>query len=74
MVLIDAAKGSATSPPDLSKYKADFVVVSFYKVFMQDPWIKLSLFATYTITTFVPSSYLATQLELELLLLEMVNF
>ncbi|KAI3456698.1 hypothetical protein Pfo_013361 [Paulownia fortunei] len=33
MVLIDAAKGSATSPPDLSKHKADFVVVSFYKVF-----------------------------------------
>ncbi|KAL0363026.1 UNVERIFIED_CONTAM: Molybdenum cofactor sulfurase [Sesamum calycinum] len=33
MVLIDAAKGSATSPPDLSKYKADFVVVSFYKLF-----------------------------------------
>ena len=34
MVLIDAAKGSSTCPPDLSKYKADFVVVSFYKVFM----------------------------------------
>ncbi|KAH6761763.1 molybdenum cofactor sulfurase [Perilla frutescens var. hirtella] len=33
MVLIDAAKGSATCPPDLSKYKADFVVVSFYKLF-----------------------------------------
>ncbi|CAA0815509.1 Molybdenum cofactor sulfurase [Striga hermonthica] len=33
MILIDAAKGSATSPPDLSKYKADFVVVSFYKLF-----------------------------------------
>ncbi|KAL7130624.1 hypothetical protein ABFS83_13G147100 [Erythranthe nasuta] len=33
MVLIDAAKGSATLPPDLSKYKADFVVVSFYKLF-----------------------------------------
>ncbi|KAK4493013.1 hypothetical protein RD792_000012 [Penstemon davidsonii] len=33
MVLIDAAKGSTTSPPDLSKYKADFVVVSFYKLF-----------------------------------------
>ncbi|KAK6149517.1 hypothetical protein DH2020_017042 [Rehmannia glutinosa] len=33
VVLIDAAKGSATSPPDLSKYKADFVVVSFYKLF-----------------------------------------
>lgn len=32
MVLIDAAKGCATEPPDLSKYKADFVVVSFYKV------------------------------------------
>ncbi|CAK9157769.1 unnamed protein product [Ilex paraguariensis] len=33
MVLIDAAKGSATEPPDLSKYKADFVVISFYKLF-----------------------------------------
>ncbi|KAL2495750.1 Molybdenum cofactor sulfurase [Forsythia ovata] len=33
MVLIDAAKGSTTMPPDLSKYKADFVVVSFYKLF-----------------------------------------
>lgn len=32
MVLIDAAKGCATEPPDLSKYKADFVVMSFYKV------------------------------------------
>ncbi|KAL3503734.1 hypothetical protein ACH5RR_038183 [Cinchona calisaya] len=33
MVLIDAAKGCATEPPDLSKYKADFVVISFYKIF-----------------------------------------
>ncbi|KAJ3679297.1 hypothetical protein LUZ60_017308 [Juncus effusus] len=33
MVLIDAAKGSATDPPDLGKYKADFVVFSFYKIF-----------------------------------------
>lgn len=33
MVLIDAAKGSTTCPLDLSKYKADFVVVSFYKLF-----------------------------------------
>ncbi|EPS65546.1 molybdenum cofactor sulfurase, partial [Genlisea aurea] len=33
MVLVDAAKGSATSPPDLSEHKADFVVVSFYKIF-----------------------------------------
>lgn len=32
MVLIDAAKGSATLPPNLSEYPADFVVVSFYKV------------------------------------------
>jgi len=32
MVLIDAAKGSATMPPDLSKYPADFVAISFYKV------------------------------------------
>lgn len=34
MVLVDAAKGCATQPPDLSKYPADFVVVSFYKVFL----------------------------------------
>ncbi|XP_059661845.1 molybdenum cofactor sulfurase isoform X2 [Cornus florida] len=33
MVLIDAAKGCATEPPDLSKYQADFVVISFYKLF-----------------------------------------
>ncbi|KAA8527170.1 hypothetical protein F0562_008601 [Nyssa sinensis] len=33
MVLIDAAKGCATDPPDLSKYQADFVVISFYKLF-----------------------------------------
>ncbi|XP_048228629.1 molybdenum cofactor sulfurase isoform X2 [Ricinus communis] len=33
MVLIDAAKGCATQPPDLSKYPADFVVLSFYKLF-----------------------------------------
>lgn len=33
LVLIDAAKGCATEPPDLSKYPADFVVISFYKMF-----------------------------------------
>jgi molybdenum cofactor sulfurtransferase len=33
MVLIDAAKGCATLPPDLSEYPADFVVLSFYKLF-----------------------------------------
>lgn len=33
MVLIDAAKGCVTHPPDLSKYPVDFVVVSFYKIF-----------------------------------------
>ncbi|KAJ0043290.1 hypothetical protein Pint_17724 [Pistacia integerrima] len=33
MVLVDAAKGSVTQPPDLSKYPADFVVMSFYKIF-----------------------------------------
>ncbi|CAK9157771.1 unnamed protein product [Ilex paraguariensis] len=33
MVLIDVAKGCATEPPYLSKYKADFVVISFYKLF-----------------------------------------
>ncbi|KAJ1377901.1 Pyridoxal phosphate-dependent transferase, major domain, partial [Sesbania bispinosa] len=31
LVLIDAAKGCATLPPDLSKYPADFVAISFYK-------------------------------------------
>ncbi|KAK7317272.1 hypothetical protein RJT34_01353 [Clitoria ternatea] len=33
MVLIDAAKGCATMPLDLSKYPADFVTISFYKLF-----------------------------------------
>nr|GLL38252.1 molybdenum cofactor sulfurase [Ipomoea trifida] len=33
LVLIDAAKGCATDPPDLTKYKADFLVISFYKMF-----------------------------------------
>ncbi|GAV64118.1 Aminotran_5 domain-containing protein/MOSC domain-containing protein/MOSC_N domain-containing protein [Cephalotus follicularis] len=33
MVLIDAAKGCATQPPNLSNYPADFVVISFYKLF-----------------------------------------
>ncbi|KAL8205664.1 hypothetical protein R6Q57_009215 [Mikania cordata] len=33
MVLLDAAKGCSTNPPNLSKYKADFVVMSFYKLF-----------------------------------------
>ncbi|XP_062168774.1 molybdenum cofactor sulfurase isoform X2 [Alnus glutinosa] len=33
MVLIDAAKGCATEPLDLSKHPADFVVISFYKLF-----------------------------------------
>ncbi|XP_050223530.1 molybdenum cofactor sulfurase isoform X2 [Mercurialis annua] len=33
MVLIDAAKGCATQPLDLSSYSADFVVLSFYKLF-----------------------------------------
>ncbi|XP_039065364.1 molybdenum cofactor sulfurase-like [Hibiscus syriacus] len=33
MVLIDAAKGCATQPPDLSLYPADFVVITFYKLF-----------------------------------------
>lgn len=36
MVLIDAAKGCATKPPDLSKYQADFVIISFYKVPVYD--------------------------------------
>uniref|UniRef100_A0A0D9WT44 Molybdenum cofactor sulfurase n=1 Tax=Leersia perrieri TaxID=77586 RepID=A0A0D9WT44_9ORYZ len=33
MVLIDAAKGCATEPPNLTMYPADFVVCSFYKIF-----------------------------------------
>lgn len=33
MVLIDAAKGCATEPPNLGVYPADFVVCSFYKIF-----------------------------------------
>ncbi|KAJ7535046.1 hypothetical protein O6H91_12G016300 [Diphasiastrum complanatum] len=33
LVLLDAAKGSATLPPDLSHFPADFVAVSFYKIF-----------------------------------------
>ncbi|XP_076912513.1 molybdenum cofactor sulfurase-like [Bidens hawaiensis] len=32
MVLLDAAKGCGTDPPNLSTYKADFVVMSFYKL------------------------------------------
>lgn len=33
MVLIDAAKGCSTQPPDLTRFPADFVVISFYKIF-----------------------------------------
>ncbi|KAL8144553.1 hypothetical protein V2J09_017585 [Rumex salicifolius] len=33
LVLIDAAKGCATDPLNLSKCAADFVVMSFYKIF-----------------------------------------
>ncbi|XP_010272265.1 PREDICTED: molybdenum cofactor sulfurase isoform X4 [Nelumbo nucifera] len=33
MVLIDAAKGCTTQPPDLASFPADFVVISFYKIF-----------------------------------------
>ncbi|ETV89358.1 hypothetical protein, variant 1 [Aphanomyces astaci] len=32
-VLLDAAKLAATNPVDLSKYKPDFMVMSFYKLF-----------------------------------------
>lgn len=32
-VLIDAAKGCATCPPDLTKHPADFVALSYYKIF-----------------------------------------
>ncbi|KAL5731571.1 molybdenum cofactor sulfurtransferase [Ranunculus cassubicifolius] len=33
MVLIDAAKGCATEPPNLAEFPADFVAISFYKIF-----------------------------------------
>ncbi|KAJ6378375.1 hypothetical protein OIU78_028592 [Salix suchowensis] len=33
IVLVDAAKGCSTCPPDLSKYAVDFVAISFYKLF-----------------------------------------
>lgn len=32
-VLVDAAKSSSSFPPDLSQYKPDFVVMSYYKIF-----------------------------------------
>ncbi len=32
-VLLDAAKGAATCPPDLAAFPADFVAVSYYKAF-----------------------------------------
>ena len=35
-VLVDAAKACSTSPPDLSSYPADFVVLSFYKVLLRE--------------------------------------
>eukprot|EP00951_Prasinocladus_malaysianus_P046885 scaffold648032_cov31-Prasinocladus_malaysianus.AAC.1 len=31
--LVDAAKACGTHPPDLSQHPADFVVLSFYKIF-----------------------------------------
>lgn len=33
LVLLDAAKGCSTGPPDLSHFPADFVVLSYYKIF-----------------------------------------
>ncbi|KXZ48630.1 hypothetical protein GPECTOR_26g533 [Gonium pectorale] len=33
LVLLDAAKACATAPPDLSAVPADFVVLSYYKIF-----------------------------------------
>ncbi|XP_042482522.1 molybdenum cofactor sulfurase isoform X2 [Macadamia integrifolia] len=33
MVLVDAAKGCATAPPDLSRFPVDFLAISFYKIF-----------------------------------------
>ncbi|MEW5316354.1 MAG: hypothetical protein WDW38_007733 [Sanguina aurantia] len=33
LVLMDAAKACSTQPPDLSRHHADFVTVSFYKIF-----------------------------------------
>ncbi|CAM6125359.1 unnamed protein product [Calypogeia fissa] len=33
LVLLDAAKGCSTAPPNLSRFPADFVAISFYKIF-----------------------------------------
>ena len=33
MVLLDAARSGGTLPPDLKQHRADFVVLSFYKIF-----------------------------------------
>ncbi|GAX85250.1 hypothetical protein CEUSTIGMA_g12670.t1 [Chlamydomonas eustigma] len=33
LVLLDASKGCATSPPDLSAHPVDFLVLSYYKIF-----------------------------------------
>lgn len=33
MVLLDAARSGGTLPPDLGRHKADFVALSFYKIF-----------------------------------------
>lgn len=32
-VLLDAAKGCVSCPPDLSRHPADFVALSYYKLF-----------------------------------------
>ncbi|AAG10824.1 Similar to molybdopterin cofactor sulfurase [Arabidopsis thaliana] len=51
MVLIDAAKGCATLPPDLSEYPADFVVLSFYKLckMVEFVWHLMNIILTGTV-------------------------
>ena len=80
MVLIDAAKGCTTEPPDLARFPADFVVFSFYKVYVTRV-VASPLTPNCNITNALDSNYaflfryLVIQLGLELLLFELVcNF
>lgn len=79
MVLVDAAKGCATEPPDLSKYPVDFVVISFYKVcgvcVLKFHVKETTTFGCWCLFVFILFlwRYLAIQLDLELSSLEMVS-
>lgn len=75
MVLIDAAKGCVTQPPDLSKFPADFVVMSFYKVDLYTFKEKMNNNQKVLIVflCIVLSRYLVIQLDLALSLYEMVS-